>query len=421
MTVTTAVPPRRLRASAGPALLGPLVCLQAAAAALACGYAAGGTAGLGAGAVPAAGLAVLGVVRPGGRSLLERAGASRRLRRRRRQAALAAGAAADGSPADPLATLAQECVPGLRTGTVAGRDGREAGVAADGGGLTVVLRVDTAPSRTSPLRQPPGHGGLPLRLLREALETDGIVLESVRCVQFAQPAPTPLLPARSVASVNYAALSGAGGPPALRLTWVALRLDPELCPAAVAERGGGETGARRCLLRAGAQLASRLAGAGVAARLLTEAELLASVAAAAGADPAVTARLAREPGPAPLRTEETARAWRCDDRWQTTFRVARWPALGDPAGQGAPLAAVASLLTAVPGFATAFGLTLRRHGRGDVALTGHLRVAGRGERELRQVSRAVTSTARGAGVALARMDREQVPGLLATLPVGADR
>ena len=26
-----------------------------------------------------------------------------------------------------------------------------------------------------------------------------------------------------------------------------------------------------------------------------------------------------------------------------------------------------------------------------------------------------------AGVALARMDREQVPGLLATLPVGADR
>ncbi|WP_217146629.1 type VII secretion protein EccE, partial [Streptomyces sp. AC627_RSS907] len=216
---------------------------------------------------------------------------------------------------------------------------------------------------------------------------------------------------------NYGPLQAQSGAPALRVTWVALKLDPELCPEAVAARGGGLGGAQRSLLRAADQLASRLIGAGFQAEVLSEAELTAAVAAAACANPIAAASGGSSGGPA-RRTVETSRTWRCDDRRHTTYWVGRWPQLGASA---TPLARLVSLLTAVPVLATTFSLTLARGGSQEVVLSGHVRITGRSDDELVGARRALERTAREARAGLVRLDREQVPGVLATLPLGGTR
>ncbi|RKN06716.1 type VII secretion protein EccE [Streptomyces radicis] len=411
-----AVLPRAVPGPGGPIPLGPLLCVQAAGGLVAAGWVAESWA-LGALAVVPSALLVLVVVAwRRGETLPGWLGAALVDRRARR-------AAAEALPrgADPLFALAAECRPGLRSYAVAargGRDGRErreVGMAGDGGTLTAVLRVEAS---MAPLQPGRAVRPLPLSLLYGALETDGIRLESVQSVQYTQPAPAPVLPDRSVAGTSYALLQREGDAPALRLTWVALRLDPELCPEAVAERGGGLEGAQRCLTRAADQLASRLTGAGFTATVLSEAELLSAVAACTSSNPAATALIGRSEGQRPRRTAEGLRAWRCDDRWHTTFRVARWPELGPGA---TPLPGLVALLTSLPAFATTFALTLRGQGRGDAVLSGHVRVTGRGEGELREASRQLARAARAARVGLTRMDRRQLSGLRATLPLGGGR
>ncbi len=56
-----------------------------------------------------------------------------------------------------------------------------------------------------------------------------------------------------------------------------------------------------------------------------------------------------------------------------------------------------------------------------MSLTGHLRVTGRSADELTEARRALEEAARDAGAALTRLDREQLPGVLATLPLGGAR
>ena len=112
--------------------------------------------------------------------------------------------------------------------------------------LTAVLFVQPG---DQPLR-PVSAGQLPLHLIRDALEVDGIRLASAQVVQHTQPAPAPHLPQQSVAARSYGPLQAQSGSPALRLTWVALKLDPELCPEAVQARGDGVPGAQRALLLA---------------------------------------------------------------------------------------------------------------------------------------------------------------------------
>ncbi|WP_059011601.1 type VII secretion protein EccE [Streptomyces specialis] len=411
------VAPRSLPGPGGPLPLWPLLCLQGVGALVLLGVAAESPP-LGALAVvPAALLVLVCVAWRQGESLPAWIGSALALRRRRWQARIPLPPGED-----PLFSLAAECRPGLLGHAFAApggpdrRERREVGMAGDGGTLTAVLRVEAAPT---PLQ--PGHAvrPLPLSLLHAALETDGISLESVQSVQYTQPAPAPMLPERSVAGTSYALLQEPGaGVPALRLTWVALRLDPELCPGAIAERGGGLVGAQRCLTRAADQLASRLTGAGFTATVLTQAELLSAVAACAGSDPAATTLRGRGDGPHPRRTVEEPRVWRCDDRWHTTFRVARWPLLGPGA---TPLPGLVALLTSLPAFATTFALTLRRRGRGSAEVSGHVRITGRGEGELRAADEQLWRAARAAGVGLARMDRRQLSGVQATLPLGGAR
>jgi type VII secretion protein EccE len=248
---------------------------------------------------------------------------------------------------------------------------------------------------------------------------DDIVLESVQLVQQVRPAPAPHLPQQAVARLSYAPLHERTGAPALRMTWVAVKLDPELCPEAVKARGGGLEGAQRCLVRAADHVASRLTGAGFQAVVLDQEELNSTVATASCANPRMAAR-ASAPGAAPQRrTAETSRVWRCDDRWHTTYAVGRWPELGRGAS---PLPQLVSLLTSVPAYATTVSFTLRRGTRqGAMNILSHIRITGGSDTELVGVRRALEQAARSAKVGLQRLDREQLPGVLATLPLGGTR
>lgn len=387
-----------------------IVLLEIAAAALLVGWVIGPLVLVPA-AVVAVVLVLLAFVRRRGRSLPEWLATARALRARQRRAA--------STPiqpgTEPGLAPAVECDPSLRTSAYTAQDRRPVGVIGDGTFVTAVLQVeaDATALRAERSRQP-----LPLGLVRDTLDVDDIHLESAQIVLHTQPAPALHLPQQSVAVSNYAPLQEQTGAPAVRITWIALKLDPELCPEAVAARGGGLVGARKCVVRAADHLASRLTGAGFRTTVLNEEELTAAVATSACANPLVTAEAGRTDQPA-RRTEESSRSWRCDNRRHTTYWVRRWPQLGG--GGGPSLPQLVALLTAVPALATTFSLTLRRGERQEVSLCGHMRVTGRSDDELVAARRSLEHAARQAGTGLARLDREQLPGVLATLPLGGVR
>ncbi|MEU2249416.1 type VII secretion protein EccE [Streptomyces sp. NPDC019224] len=389
-----------------------LVLFEIAVAVLLCAWVVGPVL-LGPAGVAAAVLVVLAAVRRRRRSLPAWLGTVVALRTRARRAASqlpATGAAGAASPVAPLT----ECVPALHTCSFTHRDRRPVGMVGDGTHLTVVLRVD---AQDTVLRADRTVRPLPPGLVREVMDVDGIRLESARIVQHTRTAPAPHLPGDAVATLNYAPLQARTGSPAVRLTWITLTLDPELCPEAVRARGGGLAGAQRCLLRVAEQLSGRLTGAGFGATVLTEQELGSALAAAACADTAATVGDGSAPPVPPARrTRETSRTWSCDGRWHTAYWVRRWPRSGN-----APMPRLVALLTSVPALATTFSLTLARGDRQEVAASGHLRISARSGEELRAARSELERVARGVRVSLVRLDREQLPGVLATLPLGRTR
>lgn len=360
--------------------------------------------------VAAALLVLLAVVRRHRRSLPEWLTTVFALRARNRRAAsltLPAGT-------EPGLAPAVECDPALRTYSYSDRDRRPVGMIGDGTFLTAVLQVE---SDATALRPDRSARPLPIALIRDVLDVDGIRLESAQIVQHTQPAPAPHLPQQSVAARNYAPLQAQTGSPAIRITWIALKLDPELCPEAVAARGGGLAGAQKCVVRSADQLASRLTGAGFRTTVLTEQELTAAIAISSCANPLAIAQAGRTDTPG-RRTKETSRTWRCDDRRHTTYWVGRWPQLG---GDGAAMPQLVALLTSIPALATTFSLTLGRGERQGVTVSGHVRITGRSDEELVASRHELERAARGVKTGLVRLDREQLPGMLATLPLGGTR
>lgn len=307
-----------------------------------------------------------------------------------------------------------ECEPSLRTYEYMDRDGRPVGFVGDGTFLTAMVQVE---AEDEPLRPPRGSRTIPLQLLHSALEIEDIRLESAQFVQYTQPAPAPHLPERAVAAISYAPLHAQTQTPAVQLTWIALKLDPELCPEAVTARGGGVGGAQRSLLRAADQLVSRLSGHGLDARVLEEREVISALGIAVCASPRANVAAGRDNQPR-RRTEETARAWRCDDRWHTSYWVRSWPQLGVGA---APLAGIAQLLSGSRAMASVFSLTATRGTHSARALSTHVRLSSRSENELAAAQEELEGRARSAKAGLVRLDREQLPGLLATLPLGGTR
>ncbi|MGC5344607.1 type VII secretion protein EccE [Streptomyces sp. DT171] len=395
-------------------LLRQLVLVEAALAVAAVG-AALGTPWVVPAVVVACALVLLAVVRRRGRAVQDWLATALALRARGR--ATGPAVRTDRAPdVEPTLAPVAEGVPGFGPSGYVDRNRRTVGMLGDGTFLTAVVRVEAGGEA---LRPAAGARALPLSLLGDALEVDDIVLESAQLVQQVRSAPAPHLPQRSVARLSYAPLQEKTGAPALRMTWVAVKLDPQLCREAVEARGGGLGGAQRCLVRVADHVASRITGAGFRAAVLDQDELNSAVATSACANPMLSARAGRPDSGHQRRTSETSRVWRCDDRWHTTYAVDRWPELGRGA---TPLPRLVSLLTSVPAYATTFSLTVRRGAhRGATTVSGHVRITGGSDTELVGVRRTLEQAARYAKVGLVRLDREQLPGVLATLPLGGAR
>ncbi|MET9295866.1 type VII secretion protein EccE [Streptomyces sp. NPDC003077] len=316
---------------------------------------------------------------------------------------------------DPAFAPVVECDPALRTYEYTDPEQRAIGFVGDGTFLTALVQVD---ARDEPLRPQGGGRALPLDVLHTALDVEDIHLESVQFVQYLQPAPAPHLPEQAVAARSYAPLQAQTRTPALQLTWIALKLDPELCAEAIEARGGGMEGAQRSLLRAADQLVSRLSARGVRARVLAEREVVAAIGTAVCVSPRAASGAMGRDGRAARRTQETPRALRCDDRWHTTSWIGRWPQLGTG---GTPLSGIVQELTGTRAMASTFALTAS-HGSGRApAISGYVRLSTRSESELDAAQQELERRSGTLKVGLVRLDREQLPGLLATLPLGGTR
>ncbi|MCF3175400.1 type VII secretion protein EccE [Streptomyces sioyaensis] len=338
------------------------------------------------------------------------------VRAMKRRGKNSASALAATQGVDPAFAPVVECEPALQTYEFTTEsDQRAIGFVGDGTFLTALVQVD---ARDEPLRPQRGTHMLPLDVLHTALDIEDIHLESVQFVQYTQPAPAPHLPEQAVAARSYAPLQAQTQTPALQLTWIALKLDPELCSEAIEARGGGMEGAKRSLLRAADQLVSRLTAHGVRARVLDEREVVAAIGTAVCVSPRAANGAMGRDGRAARRTQETTRAMRCDDRWHTTYWIGRWPQLGQG---GAPLAAVTQLLTSTRAMASTFALTATHGGGHAPAISGYVRLSTRSENELTAAQSELERRSGSVKVGLVRLDREQLPGLLATLPLGGTR
>ncbi|MFJ9697740.1 type VII secretion protein EccE [Kitasatospora sp. NPDC101183] len=419
--------PVSVRINPRPGLLGgrlrlhQLVLVEVAAALVAVGWTISRPVAAGFGAVSLV-LLLLAVVRLRGRSLPELLRVRSDLKSRRRQARTLLPPAGT----DPALAPVLELEPALRTCTHAteadlgGRPvRRETGMVGDGTFLTSVLLVQ---AKDQPLRPVRTALPLPLDVICSALTVDDIALESVQLVQHTQPAPAKHLPEQSLAARAYRELPDGTATPGLRLTWIALKLDPERAAAAVRARGGGEEGARKALQRVTDQLAGRLNSSGFNATVLDERELIAALAISTCANPiAVAGRQGTGSGGGTTRrTQEGNRFWRIDDRWHSTYWVSRWPQLGRPGGAPGRIGApdLVNLVTGAAALAGTFSLTAGHGTGGSVTVSGHLRVTGRTEDELGDLGRQVETRAQSAGLGLVRLDLEQAPGVLATLPLG---
>lgn len=159
------------------------------------------------------------------------------VRIRRRFAARRRGKVDTPDVAHELVPLAQ-WVPGLELTQIKDAHDGEIGVVADGQSWSGLLEV-TADNSLFTDR----GSNLDLAVLGSLNQQDDVVFAGIQVVTFTVPGPSiAMLPENSPAAAAYREVVGEATPPAIRRTWIALRLDPRLCLEAVDRRGSGQVG-----------------------------------------------------------------------------------------------------------------------------------------------------------------------------------
>ena len=317
-------------------------------------------------------------------------------------------------PDDPRVALLRLAVPDLVVAHGVDHERRPLGLAWHEGTWTAVLLVDPAPGLVTQLG---GAPNLPLGALAPCLEDRGVVLDAIQVVWHCYPG-SAALPPNSPALASYMELLGPLPAAARRTTWVAVRLDPRRCPAAVRERGGGVLGAHRALIGALSRVRNALESRGVPTRPLDPDELL-----KAGISSAELTGALHMPAPTPNGYQgeqpQTPRA-RLTERWtgvtvagigHASYAITGW-SRGKPATSLNALTGVRALSSTVA-VSIAPGVE-----DNQVGMRGLVRVSARTPTELEYADERLNAISDRLGITLTPLRGLQVAGLAGTLPLG---
>lgn len=301
---------------------------------------------------------------------------------------------------DPRVNLLRLTVPDLVVAHGMDHDRQPVGIAWHDGAWTAVLLVDPTPSLIAPATD---SAGLPLSVLAPCLEDRGVVLDSIQVIWHSYPG-SAALPADSPALGSYLEVLGPLPAAARRTTWVAVRLDPRRCPAAIRERGGGVMGAHRALIGALSRVRSALDAKDVPTRPLSPDELLMAGIAASE----LTAALAQG---GPVRLQERWTGVTAAGVGHASYAINRWPK--------GKISNTLNALTSVRALSATLALQIApASDDGQIGLRGIVRVSARNPRELETADQRLNGIADRVGVSLKPLRGLQVAGLSATLPLG---
>jgi type VII secretion protein EccE len=303
-------------------------------------------------------------------------------------------------PEDARVNLLRLVVPDLVVAHGTDHERREVGLAWHDGSWTAVLLVEPMPALITQVGATPN---LPLGALAPCLEDRGVVLDAIQVIWHCYPG-SAALPTSSPALASYLEVLGPLPAAARRTTWIAVRLDPRRCPAAIGERGGGVVGAHRALIGALSRVRSALETRGVPTRPLDADELL-----RAGVSASELIGAAR----ANVRVS-------LHERWtdvtsagigHASYAITHWP-------KGRNMNSI-NALTGIRALSSTVAMSVSPGGEdGQVGLRGLVRVSARTPSELADANQRLHSVAHRLNVSLTPLRGLQVAGLAATLPLG---
>ncbi|MBO0840199.1 MAG: type VII secretion protein EccE [Sciscionella sp.] len=303
-------------------------------------------------------------------------------------------------PDDPRVNLLRLIVPDLVVASSTDHERQPVGLCWHNGVWTGVLLVDPFPALVSQIG---GAPSLPLGALAPCLEDRGVLLDSIQVIWHCYPG-SAALPSSAPALASYLEVLGPLPAAARRTTWVAVRLDPRRCQAAISERGGGVVGAHRAVIGALSRVRSSLNSRGVRTRPLNPDELL-----RAGISAAELSAVAGAQQPVSL-----------TERWtgvtaagigHASYAITGWPSKGTMASLNS--------LTGVRALSATVAMSISPSDEdGQVGLRGLLRVSARTPGELTAADERITALSSRLGISLTPLRGLQVSGLAATLPLG---
>ncbi|MGH3854856.1 MAG: type VII secretion protein EccE [Pseudonocardiaceae bacterium] len=301
---------------------------------------------------------------------------------------------------EPRLALLRLLLPDLRIARGSDHRHEQPGLAWHQGSWTAVLEVDAEPSMITSVG---GGPRVPLSALAPCLEHRGVVLDAIQLLWHCYPG-NAALPPSAPALLAYQEVLGSLPAAARRSTWVAVRLDPRRCPAAVAERGGGVLGCHRALIGALSRVRGALESRGLSTRPLDAEQLV-----RAGIRAAELSTAASVGGPVAL--NEGWAAVTAAGVGHASYVISGWGGAGN-----------LTALTGVRALSTTVALTLSPGADGaEVGLRGLARVSASDPGELAAAERRLGAVAQRLGVALRPLHGLQAAGLAATLPLGALR
>lgn len=301
---------------------------------------------------------------------------------------------------DPRVNVLRATIPKLVVANGSDHDRQPVGLAWDDGSWTAVLLVEPTPELIS---NASNSAPLPLSVLGPCLEDRGVVLDSIQVIWHTYPG-SAALPADSPALNSYLEVLGPLPAAARRTTWVAVRLDPRRCPAAIRERGGGVVGAHRALIGALSRVRNALDSREIPTRPLDPDELLRAGVTACELNAAVA-------GGGGVKLQERKNRVIAAGVRHTSYAITRWPK--------GKVSTTLNSLTSVRALSATVAMSISPStDDGQVGLRGVVRVSARNEQELDAADKRLNSVAERAGVALTPLRGLQVAGLAATLPLG---